>query len=184
MAYDSTRNSKKFEAVKAQAKVTKKGKNQYTFTISSKKLNSYRNTYMTVKFDGKTNWSRLAAVKDDPRAKRDKDGTYTTAIFKRFDQGVCQGVKNPGTGQIMGVFDDGDGWIYVQNSYTKCMGCGKIYHPFTDPYHNKALDDPCVANHLNVPECIAFDKVTGKVVSGNPEALKDYPIGTFFMDVY
>ena len=62
VAYGSTKNSKKFEAVKAQAKVTKKGKNQYTFTINSKKLNSYKNAYMTVRFDGKTNWAKLVKV--------------------------------------------------------------------------------------------------------------------------
>ena len=62
VAYGSTKNSKKFEAVKAQAKVTKKGKNQYTFTINSKKLNSYKNAYMTVRFDGKSNWAKLVKV--------------------------------------------------------------------------------------------------------------------------
>lgn len=63
VAYGSTKNSKKFEAVKAQAKVTKKGKNQYTFTLNSKKLKGYKNAYLTVRFDGKSNWSKLAAVK-------------------------------------------------------------------------------------------------------------------------
>ena len=63
VAYGSTKNSKKFEAVKTQAKVTKKGKNQYTFTINSKKLRSYKNAYLTAKFDGKSNWSKLVAVK-------------------------------------------------------------------------------------------------------------------------
>ena len=63
VAYGSTKNSKKFEAVKAQAKVTKKGKNQYTFTINNKKLKGYKNAYLTVRFDGKSNWSKLVAVK-------------------------------------------------------------------------------------------------------------------------
>lgn len=183
VAYGSTRNSKKFEAVKAQAKVTKKGKNQYTFTISSKKLNSYRNTYMTVKFDGKTNWSRLAAVKDDPRAKRDKDGTYTSAIFKRFDMGVHQGC-NTGLGTVSGVFDDGDGWIYVKCCCTKCNKCGKVYHGFTDIGLDKSYEHECFGNWTAYPDCIAFDKETGRVVTGSTYALKDYPVGTFFMDVY
>ena len=63
VAYGSTKNSKKFEALKAKAKVTKKGKNQYTFTINSKKLKGYKNAYLTVRFDGKSNWSKLVAVK-------------------------------------------------------------------------------------------------------------------------
>lgn len=62
ISYGSTKNSKKFEAYKATAKVTKKGKNQYTFTISNKKLASYKNAYMTVRFDGKSNWSKLVKV--------------------------------------------------------------------------------------------------------------------------
>lgn len=62
VSYGSTKNSKKFEAVKATAKVTKKGKNQYTFSLNSKKLNSYKTAYMAVRFDGKSNWSKLAKV--------------------------------------------------------------------------------------------------------------------------
>lgn len=62
VSYGSTKNSKKFEAVKATAKVTKKGKNQYTFSLNSKKLNRYKTAYMTVRFDGKSNWSKLAKV--------------------------------------------------------------------------------------------------------------------------
>ena len=63
VAYGTTKNSKKFEAVKAQAKVTKKGKNQYTFTINNMKLRFRKNAYLTVRFDGKTNWSKLVKVK-------------------------------------------------------------------------------------------------------------------------
>lgn len=62
VSYGSTKNSKKFEAVKATAKVTKKGKNQYTFTLNNKKLASYKNAYMTVRFVGKSNWSKLVKV--------------------------------------------------------------------------------------------------------------------------
>ena len=63
VAYGSTKNSKKFEAYKGQAKVTRKGKNQYTFTISSPKFQgSKRNAYLTVRFSGKTNWSKLVKV--------------------------------------------------------------------------------------------------------------------------
>lgn len=62
VAYGSTKNSKKFEAKKLQAKVTKKGKNQYTFTVNNKKLASYKNAYITVRFDGKSNWSKLVKV--------------------------------------------------------------------------------------------------------------------------
>ncbi|MCI9176071.1 MAG: hypothetical protein HFH49_14250 [Lachnospiraceae bacterium] len=63
VAYGSTKNSKKFEAYKGQAKVTKKGKNQYTFTISSTKFQgSKRSAYLTVRFSGKTNWSKLVKV--------------------------------------------------------------------------------------------------------------------------
>lgn len=191
VAYGSTRNSKKFEAVKARAKVAKKGKNQYTFTINSKKLRSYKNAYLTVKFDGKTNWSKLAkvsgkAVKDDPRAKRDKDGTYTTAIYKRFNQGYEFNEKhyNEAYRGTIGVWSDNDGWIYIESPLSKCRKCGEIYHTFTDPRGERGWDHPCIAGTIGYIECIAFDEVTGKVVNGNPEALKDYPIGTFFMDVY
>lgn len=62
VAYGSTKNSKKFEAKKLQAKVTKKGKNQYTFTVNNKNLASYKNAYITVRFDGKSNWSKLVKV--------------------------------------------------------------------------------------------------------------------------
>lgn len=62
VAYGSTKNGKKFEAKKLQAKVTKKGKNQYTFTVNNKNLASYKNAYITVRFDGKSNWSKLVKV--------------------------------------------------------------------------------------------------------------------------
>lgn len=62
VSYGSTKNSKKFEAKKLKAKVTKKGKNQYAFTLNSKRLASYKNAYMTVRFDGKSNWSKLVKV--------------------------------------------------------------------------------------------------------------------------
>lgn len=62
VAYGSTKNSKKFEAKRLQAKVTKKGKNQYTFTVNNKNLASYKNAYITVRFDGKSNWSKLVKV--------------------------------------------------------------------------------------------------------------------------
>ncbi len=62
VAYGSTKNSKKFEALKTKVKVTKKGTNKYTFTFTNKKLSSYKNAYMTVRFDGKSNWSKLVKV--------------------------------------------------------------------------------------------------------------------------
>lgn len=74
VAYGSTKNSKKFEAKKLQAKVTKKGKNQYTFTVNNKKLASYKNAYITVRFDGKSNWSKL--VKVSGKATTPKKVTY------------------------------------------------------------------------------------------------------------
>lgn len=74
VAYGSTKNSKKFEAKKLQAKVTKKGKNQYTFTVNNKKLASYKNAYITVRFDGKSNWSKL--VKVSGKATTSKKVTY------------------------------------------------------------------------------------------------------------
>lgn len=74
VAYGSTKNSKKFEAKKLQAKVTKRGKNQYTFTVNNKKLASYKNAYITVRFDGKSNWSKL--VKVSGKATIPKKVTY------------------------------------------------------------------------------------------------------------
>lgn len=74
VAYGSTKNSKKFEAKKLQAKVTKKGKNQYTFTVNNKKLASYKNAYITVRFDGKSNWSKL--VKVSGKATTSKKGEW------------------------------------------------------------------------------------------------------------
>lgn len=70
VAYGSTKNSRKFEAKKAQAKVTKKGKNQYTFTL---KDNKYKNYYMAVQFSGKSNWSKMAkASGSSSSAKEEK----------------------------------------------------------------------------------------------------------------
>lgn len=77
VAYGSTKNSKKFEAYKGQAKVTKKGKNQYTFTINNKKLNSYKNAYLTVRFDGKSNWSKLVKVTGKKANSSDSSYSYT-----------------------------------------------------------------------------------------------------------
>jgi len=62
VSYGSTKNSKKYEDKRTQVKVTKKGSNQYTFIIKNKKLESYKNAYISVRFDGKTNWSKLAKV--------------------------------------------------------------------------------------------------------------------------
>lgn len=62
VSYGSTKDSRKFQAARATAKVTRKGKNQYTFSLNSKKLNSYKTAYMAVRFDGKSNWSKLAKV--------------------------------------------------------------------------------------------------------------------------
>jgi len=61
VSYGSTKNSKKYEDKRTQVKVTKKGSNQYTFTIKNKKLASYKNAYISVRF-GKTNWSKLTKV--------------------------------------------------------------------------------------------------------------------------
>ena len=77
VAYGSTKNSKKFEALKAKVKVTKKGKNQYTFTINNKKLNSYKNAYLTVRFDGKSNWSKLVKVTGKKANSSDSSYSYT-----------------------------------------------------------------------------------------------------------
>lgn len=77
VAYGSTKNSKKFEALKAKVKVTKKGKNQYTFTINNKKLNSYKNAYLTVRFDGKSNWSKLVKVTGKKANSSDSSYSWT-----------------------------------------------------------------------------------------------------------
>lgn len=62
VAYGSTKNSKKFEAKKTTAKVTKKGTNQYTFKINNPDVATYKNAYITVRFNGKSNWSKLVKV--------------------------------------------------------------------------------------------------------------------------
>lgn len=197
IAYGSTKNSKKFEAKKLFIYTPKKkGKNSYVLTVGDKDLASYKNAYITVRFYGKSNWSKLVKVSGKATKpkykmpKRDKDGTYTTAIYKRFNQGYKfneEHYTEAYRGNI-GVWSDNDGWIYVKGVYSKCAKCGKVFHPFTDPETEKMTQhreqEMCWGNCINGLECIAFDEVTGKVVNGNPEALKDYPIGTFFMDVY
>ena len=192
VAYGSTKNSKKFEALKAKVKVTKKGKNQYTFTINNKKLNSYKNAYLTVRFDGKSNWSKLVKVTGKATKpnykmpKRDKDGTYTKSILKRFDQGLSQGTK--AFGDTLGAFDDGDGWVYVNVQYTRCAKCGHTAFDFlksNDDARDFTVCESCQtsANKWNCIASISFDTKTGKVVSGSDFVLAKYPIGTFFMEV-
>lgn len=189
VAYGSTKNSKKFEAKKLQAKVTKKGKNQYTFTVNNKKLASYKNAYITVRFDGKSNWSKLVKVSGKASKpgykmpKRDKDGTYTKSILKRFDQGSWQG--NKAFGHPLGVMDDGDGWIYVTVQCVECKGCGELIYDFVLA-NADARDCTAHAGHGNKVgyACdIAFDVKTGKVVGATDFVLEKYPVGTFFMEV-
>lgn len=189
VAYGSTKNSKKFEAKKLQAKVTKKGKNQYTFTVNNKKLASYKNAYITVRFDGKSNWSKLVKVSGKASKpgykmpKRDKDGTYTKSILKRFDQGGYQGSTT--YGHPLGVMDDGDGWIYVTVQCSECMGCHTRAFNFVLANANARIgtDCGCVANTKNYACDIAFDVKTGKVVGATDFVLEKYPVGTFFMEV-
>ena len=192
ISYGSTKNSKKFEAAKATAKVTKKGRNQYTFTISNKKLASYKNAYMTVRFDGKSNWSKLVKVsgkattsKETNLPKKDKDGTYASAIHKRFNWDY-KGCKMTSCGETLGTWDDGDGWIYVTAQASRCDGCGKTSFCFVSEnwYSRDATaHSSCNGGSWGTYIQIAFDKKTGKVVHGAPLALERYPIGTFFMDV-
>lgn len=191
VAYGSTKNSKKFEANKLQAKVTKKGRNQYTFTINNKKLASYKNAYITVRFDGKSNWSKLVKVsgkaatsKETNLPKKDKDGTYASAIHKRFNWDY-KGSKTTACGKTLGTWDDGDGWIYVTARASECDGCGKTTFFFVrDNYISRdSTVSCCNGNSWGTYIQIAFDKKTGKVVHGAPLALERYPIGTFFMDV-
>lgn len=191
VSYGSTKNSKKFEAAKATAKVTKKGRNQYTFTISNKKLASYKNAYMTVRFDGKSNWSKLVKVsgkaatsKETNLPKKDKDGTYASAIHKRFNWDY-NGCKTTSCGKTLGTEDDGEGWIYVTARASECDGCGKTTFFFVrDNYISRdSTVSCCNGNSWGTYIQIAFDKKTGKVVYGAPLALERYPIGTFFMDV-
>ncbi len=68
--------------------------------------------------------------------------------------------------------------------YVLISKCGKVFHSFTDHYDEKSLNHPCIVNTVCYSENVAFDKVTSKVVHKNPSALKDHPIGIFFMDVY
>lgn len=191
ISYGSTKNSKKFEAARATAKVTKKGRNQYTFTISNKKLASYKNAYMTVRFDGKSNWSKLVKVsgkaatsKETNLPKKDKDGTYTSAIHKRFNWDY-NGCKTTACGVTLGAQDDGDGWINVFAQASECEGCGETTFDFV--MANANARDCTVhtghGNHWGTVVMISFDKKTGKVVNGSPVVLEKYPIGTFFMDV-
>lgn len=190
VAYGSTKNSKKFEAKKLQAKVTKKGKNQYTFTVNNKKLASYKNAYITVRFDGKSNWSKLVKVSGKATKpsykmpKRDKDGTYTKSILKRFDW-TYNGCVLHTCNHTLGTMDDGDGWIYVTVQCTECKGCGELIYDFVMA-NADARDCTAHAGHGNKVGyvcAIAFDKKTGKVVAGNDFVLEKYPVGTFFMEV-
>lgn len=182
ISYGSTKNSKKFEAYKASAKVTKKGKNQYTFTVNNKKLASYKNAYLTVRFDGKSNWSKLVKVSGKASAPKAKD--YSAEIHKRFNWDY-KGCKTTYCGKTLGTEDDGDGWIYVTAEASECDGCGKTTFFFVrDNYIScDSTISCCNGNSWGTYIQIAFDKKTGKVVHGAPEALKKYPIGTFFMDV-
>ena len=113
--------------------------------------------------------------------KRDKDGTYTKSIMKRFDQGADQGVNGSG------IFDE-DGWIYIISGADICNKCGEVFytlHGANDVNYGMEMEE----KHSNCPTftgtiCqIVFDAKTGKVVDGSDFVLKDYPIGTFFMDV-
>ena len=192
VAYGSTKNSKKFEAKKLQAKVTKKGKNQYTFTVNNKNIASYKNAYITVRFDGKSNWSKLVKVSGKASKpgykmpKRDKDGTYTKSILKRFDQGVMQGTQT--TLGPCGAYDDGDGWVVVTVPCRKCNTCGVTDFNFLESnYHEYSeyiLEAHKDCGTFVESSCqIVFDTKTGKVVTGHDFVLAKYPVGTFFMEV-
>lgn len=61
VAYGSKKGNK-FEAVKTQVKVKKVNKNTYSFDLKAKNLVSFKDTFVTCRLDGKTNWSALKTL--------------------------------------------------------------------------------------------------------------------------
>ena len=167
ISYGSTKNSKKFEAYKASAKVTKKGKNQYTFTVNNKKLASYKNAYLTVRFDGKSDWSKLVKVTGKASAPKAKD--YSAEIHKRFNWDY-NGCKDYTCGKELGTWDDGEGWIYVTARASECDGCGKMTFFFVSANWDSrdCTVSCCNGNSWGTYIQIAFDKKTGNLVKVQP----------------
>ena len=57
-----SKKGKKFEAIKTKVKVKKLNKTTYSFDLKSKNLVSFKDTFVTCEFDGKTNWSGLKTL--------------------------------------------------------------------------------------------------------------------------
>lgn len=57
-----SKKGKKFEAIKTKVKVKKLNKTTYSFDLKSKNLVSFKDTFVTCEFDGKTNWSAFKTL--------------------------------------------------------------------------------------------------------------------------
>lgn len=80
VAYGSAKGNK-FENVRTRVNATRKN-NTYTFTLKNKKLRSYKNTYITVRFDGKSNWSSLKQLDNNKsKFKLAKEAVYVDVRY-------------------------------------------------------------------------------------------------------
>ncbi len=61
VAYGSQKG-KKFEAIRTTVKVKKLNKTTYTFDLKANKLVSFKNTFVTCQFAGKSNWSAMKTL--------------------------------------------------------------------------------------------------------------------------
>ncbi len=61
VAYGSQKG-KKFEAIRTTVKVKKLNKTTYTFDLKAKNLVSFKNTFVTCQFAGKSNWSAMKTL--------------------------------------------------------------------------------------------------------------------------
>lgn len=57
-----SKKGKKFEAIKTKVKVKKLNKTTYSFDLKSKNLVSFKDTFVTCEFDGKSNWSAIKTL--------------------------------------------------------------------------------------------------------------------------
>lgn len=62
VSYGTTKSSKKFEGKKVKVRVTRRSATSYSFTFKNQTVLGAKNLYLTVRFDGKSNWSKLVKV--------------------------------------------------------------------------------------------------------------------------
>lgn len=62
VSYGTTKSSKKFEGKKVKVRVTRRSATSYSFTFKNQTVLGAKNVYLTVRFDGKSNWSKLVKV--------------------------------------------------------------------------------------------------------------------------